>query len=57
MRRMTASSRSAMMAGPCSSSVAVTRAVKPEMSASTKKPCFVFISTFPSYLKHHGGRA
>ena len=35
---MTCSSSSAIMAGPCSSSVAVTNSVNPEMSASTSTP-------------------
>jgi hypothetical protein len=36
--RMTSPSNSAMIGGPCSSSVAVTKAVNPEMSARTSTP-------------------
>src|SRR5262249_13844203 len=41
--RMTSPSRSAMIAGPCSSSVAVTNAVNPVMSASTRTPLSVWL--------------
>ncbi len=39
-----------MIGGPCSSSVAVTKAVKPEMSASTRKPCLAM----PPWLVRRG---
>ncbi len=38
--RITSSSSSVMIGGPCSISVAVTKAVNPEMSARTRNPCF-----------------
>ena len=38
---MTASSSSAIIAGPCSSAVALTNAVNPEMSARTSTPSSV----------------
>jgi hypothetical protein len=40
-RCMTSPSSSAMIGGPCSSSVAVTNAVKPEISARTSMPSSV----------------
>ena len=46
-RRITASSRAPMICGPCSSSTAVTNAVKPEMSARTRTPCSAFMPVRP----------
>lgn len=40
---MTSPSSSAMIGGPCSSSVAVTNAVKPEISARTSIPSSVWL--------------
>src|SRR5262245_27399303 len=49
MRPITASRSSPMMGGPCSSSVAVTKAVKPEMSTRTRNPCFVWAMPSPPF--------